>query len=275
MPMKIQNLLRLVGALLFAPNIYAATFAGNWTQGALIIGQAKPGERIFYQERELKQSSKGEFALGLGRDAPASVAVTVQTAEGKETLLFDVLQRDYNIQRIEGVKQKHVTPPKSFTERIQKEAASVKLARKRNDDRTDYMPRFIWPAKGPVTGVYGSQRFYNGTPKSPHYGIDIAGPTGAEVMAPGAGVVTFANNDLYYSGGTLIVDHGHGISSTFIHLSQLEVAVGDYVKQGDLIARIGSSGRATGPHLDWRMNWFHERLDPQLLFPKDSKPELP
>lgn len=273
--MRFQFLLQVMSVFWVASQANAATFEGAWVQGALITGQAKAGEQVFYQGRELKQSAQGRFALGLGRDAPGRVSVLVKKGEQQETLSFNVRQREYNIQRIEGVKQKHVTPPAAVTQRIQQEAAAVKAARKRNDDRTDFLSHFIWPAKGPITGVYGSQRFYNGTPKSPHYGVDIAGPTGAKVIAPAAGVVTFANDDLYYSGGTLIVDHGHGVSSTFIHLSKLEVAVGDTVKQGDLIARIGASGRATGPHLDWRMNWFNERLDPQLLFPENSKPELP
>ncbi|HEY7773392.1 MAG TPA: M23 family metallopeptidase [Marinagarivorans sp.] len=275
MPLKycLTSLAVLCCAL--APQLYAATFTGTWVQGGLITGRASPGEQVFFNGRELSQSGSGHFAFGLGRDAPKRVAVEVKADGAVQTLTFEVEQRAYKIQRIEGVQQKHVTPPKALTDRIQREARAVRKARERNDLRTDFLTSFIWPASGRVTGVYGSQRFYNGTPKSPHYGIDIAGPKGAPVRAPAAGVVTFANNDLYYSGGTLIVDHGLGISSTFIHLSKIEVALGDVVQQGDLIARIGSTGRSTGPHLDWRMNWFSERIDPQLLFPENAKPESP
>ena len=275
MPFKYCLKLLTMLCCVFTPPLTAATFTGTWVQGGLITGRAEPGERVYFNGRELSQSGSGDFAFGLGRDAPKRVAVEISADGAVQTLTFDVEQRDYIIQRIEGVQQKHVTPPKALTDRIQREARAVRKARERNDVRTDFLSAFIWPANGPVTGVYGSQRFYNGTPKSPHYGIDIAGPKGTPVVAPAAGVVTFANDDLYYSGGTLIVDHGLGISSTFIHLSKIEVAVGESVKQGDLIARIGSTGRSTGPHLDWRMNWFDERIDPQLLFPKNAKPELP
>ena len=260
---------------LFLPCAYAATFNGPWVQGAMVTGTAAAGEQVVFHKKTLQQGPKGEFVLGLGRDAPAQVTVLVRKANGTtETLSFAVKQRTYDVQRIKGVEQKHVDPPAELTERITREAAAVNKVRKRNDARTDFLGPFIWPAKGPITGVYGSQRYYNGTPKNPHFGLDIAGPKGAPVIAPAAGVVTFANNDLFFSGGTLIVDHGHGVSSTFIHLSKIEVAVGTVVNQGDLIARIGASGRATGPHLDWRMNWFEERLDPQLLFPAGAKPAI-
>ena len=124
---------------------------------------------------------------------------------------------------------------------------------------------FQWPLIGPISGVYGSQRFYNGVAGSPHFGVDIARPTGSQVSAPASGVVTLVHPDMFYSGGTLIIDHGHGISSTFIHLSEILVKEGDAIHQGQVIAKVGQTGRATGPHLDWRMNWFEERLDPQLL----------
>ena len=141
------------------------------------------------------------------------------------------------------------------------------------DDRADYLEEFVWPLRGAITGVYGSQRVYNGVPKSPHYGIDIAGPTGAPVIAPAPGLVSFAAADLYYSGGTLIVDHGHGLSSTFIHLNKVLVKAGQRVEKGQIIAEVGASGRATGPHLDWRMNWMGVRVDPGLLM--KNKPMEP
>lgn len=244
-------------------------------QGAMVTGRVAKTSRVFYQGKPLSLTASGVFVFGLGRSAPEQVAITVRAEEGREKMYsFPVEQRTYVTQRIEGVKKKHVTPPRdpAVTQRIKDDARAVREARTRNDNRLDFLGSFIWPAKGPITGVYGSQRYYNGVPKSPHYGIDIAGPTGSPVVAPAAGVVTFAHDDLYFSGGTLIVDHGYGISSTFIHLSKIEVAVGDVIQQGQLIARIGASGRATGPHLDWRMNWFNERLDPQLLFPAGDKP---
>ena len=124
---------------------------------------------------------------------------------------------------------------------------------------------FQWPTEGIITGVYGSRRFYNGKAGRPHYGIDIAAPQGSHVVAPASGTITLVHDNMYFSGGTIIMDHGHGISSTFIHLHKSHVKVGDKVEQGQLLAEIGSTGRSTGPHLDWRMNWFDQRLDPQLL----------
>ena len=131
----------------------------------------------------------------------------------------------------------------------------------------DALAGFQWPAIGPISGVYGSQRIYNGTPRSPHYGVDVAVPTGTPVLAPSSGVVTLAEPDLFYSGGTIILDHGFRLSSSFLHLSKVHVAVGQEVKQGELIGEVGATGRATGPHLDWRMSWRNQRIDPQLLAP--------
>ncbi len=254
---------------------HAASFTGPWQQGALIIGQLENNESAVFNHKVLKKTKDGKVVFGLGRDAPATASVIINYTDGSQkTLKFPVEQRKYDIQKITGVEQKHVEPSAEFTARINREAAAVAAVRKHASDRTDFLKPFIWPAKGPVTGVYGSQRFYNGVAKNPHFGIDIAGPKGAPVIAPAAGKVIFANDDLFFSGGTLIIDHGFGINSTFIHLSKIEVKLDDEITQGQLIARIGATGRATGPHLDWRINWFDERLDPQLLFPKNAKPPL-
>jgi murein DD-endopeptidase MepM/ murein hydrolase activator NlpD len=149
--------------------------------------------------------------------------------------------------------------------RIHRESASIKEARAKDDARTDFLKGFIWPAKGRITGVYGSQRILNGEPRRPHYGLDIAAPVGTLVVAPASGIVTLTTPNMFYSGGTLILDHGHGLSSTFIHLHRILVKEGQYVRQGDVIAEIGATGRVTGAHLDWRINLFKRRLDPQLI----------
>ena len=124
---------------------------------------------------------------------------------------------------------------------------------------------FTWPATGRISGVYGSQRVLNGKPRNPHFGLDIAAPDGTEVFAPADGLVTLTHPDMLLSGGTIILDHGQGLSSTFLHLSKILVEAGSFVKQGELIALIGSTGRASGPHLDWRMNWLDRRVNPQPL----------
>ena len=169
---------------------------------------------------------------------------------------------------IEGVDDKYVRELSAeLKKRTQAEAGQVWRARQTLRASSEYAKGFIWPAEGPVTGVYGSQRVFNGVPKRPHYGLDIAGPVGTPVVAPASGEVTLVNEDMYYSGGTLVIDHGQGVSSTFIHLSKIHVKSGESIAQGQLIAEMGATGRVTGPHLDWRINWFNQRLDPALVLP--------
>lgn len=236
--------------------------------GALLIGQTVPGVDVFLGERALAQTPDGHFVLGFGRDESGRKALTLRGTDQygnrqEETHEFILRSREWRMQRVEGVPQDTVTPPPERLARIRQEGALVAAARRTNSQRLDFLTPFVWPASGPITGVYGSQRVYNGEPKNPHYGVDIAGPTGAPVIAPAGGKVTLAHPDMFYSGGTLLIDHGYGISSTYIHLSRVLVKEGQEVKRGELIGEIGASGRATGPHLDWRMNWFKERLDPQ------------
>ena len=241
-------------------------YYGVFKQGGVAIGKVNPADKVTLDEREVDVNSEGFFVLGFGRDAEPSktLSVTSESGERKEIVL-DIEKRDYAIQRIEGVPQRTVNPSKSSLERIRSETAMVKDARKKVLARNDFLGEFIAPANGPITGVYGSQRVYNGVPKRPHYGIDYAGPVGMPVIAPANGIVTLTHEDMYYSGGTLIIDHGLGLSSTFIHLSDVLVVDGQEVEKGEVIAKIGKGGRATGPHLDWRMNWLDERIDPALM----------
>lgn len=246
---------------------------GELIQGAMIRGKVAPGVVVKVLDREVFVDPDGEFVFGLGRDAPEELVVTTINAQGAPVKhAFTVKQRQYNVQRIEGVEQKYVEPPEEVLERIKQENAEVWQARQTQREAKEFAGGFILPAAGPITGVYGSQRVFNGVPKRPHFGLDIAGPVGETVRAPAPGVVTLAHDDMYYSGGTLLVDHGQGISSTFIHLSKMLVKEGDRVEQGQPIAEIGATGRVTGPHLDWRVNWFDERLDPALLLPPRTTP---
>ncbi len=241
---------------------------GEWKQGALLHGQTAPGNTVQVLDRLAHVDAQGRFVFGLGRDTPASVSIVVSQPDGTQNAhVFDVAQREYPTQRIEGVAKKYVAPPPEVQARIKREAAKVWQARQGASEFAYYAQGFSWPLLGPITGVYGSQRVFNGVPKRPHYGLDIAGPVGATVVAPAAGTVTLVDNNMYYSGGTLLLDHGHGVSSTFIHLSKILVEEGATVAQGDPIAEVGATGRVTGPHLDWRINWFNQRLDPHLLLP--------
>ena len=182
-----------------------------------------------------------------------------------ETRIIYVEPRKYRMQRINGLPKNMISPPKKVLERIIIENKKIKKVRMRDSNFSFWKLGFVWPAKGRISGVYGSQRILNGRPKQPHYGIDIAAPKGSLVVAPTGGVVALAEPDLYYSGGTIILDHGHGLTSAFLHMDKLFVAVGDVVSQSQPIGTIGSTGRSTGPHLDWRINWFEKRIDPGLL----------
>lgn len=260
-----KNLIAGLVALL-AVNSWALEIRDPWQQGATIRGKVEPGSQVEFLGREVRVAKGGEFVVGLGRDFPAKAELTVTGKDGKRTLhTFAVAPREYNIQKITGVPQATVTPSPEQVERSRREAALVSAARQKDLATPWFTSDFRWPLVGRISGVYGSQRVYNGKPGSPHYGIDIAAPTGTRVVAPAAGEVTLVHPDMFFSGGTLIIDHGHGLSSTFIHLHKILVKEGDSITKGQEIAEVGATGRATGPHLDWRINWFDQRLDPSLV----------
>lgn len=241
------------------------TWYGKLTQGALLIGQVEPNSEVVYQGERLDISDDGYFVIGFGRDAALNQTLEVVEGSEKTPINLTLSKREYKIDRVEGVPQKTVTPDPEQVKRAKAEAAKVWRARQTDSKRMDFMTPVRKPAEGRISGVYGSQRFYNGEPRRPHYGEDIAAPTGTPVYAPWSGVVTLAEPDLFYSGGTLIIDHGYRVNTTYLHLSKLSVEVGDTIQQGEKIGEVGASGRATGPHLDWRVNWGNERLDPALL----------
>lgn len=252
-------------AIATIPSVFALEITGEWQQGAVIIGRVPTGVDVEYKQRKLQLTQDGKFVIGIGRDAPALATITTVTAGKSEAHNFTVTARSYNIQRVEGVPQATVEPSKEQTDRIAREAQLVVAARKADLPLDFFTQKFQWPLLGPISGVYGSQRVYNGIAGTPHFGVDIAKPVGTLVRAPASGIVTLVHPDMFLSGGTLIIDHGHGLSSTFIHLSKILVKTGDKIIQGQEIALVGQTGRASGPHLHWAMNWFDERVDPQLL----------
>lgn len=242
------------------------TLVGEKTQGSLIVGQVSPDAEVYLDDVPLKVAANGVIVFGFGRDAEQDHMLKVITPNGEAHLeAIKLIKRDYKIQRVNGISKKIMNPNKKNQARSRSDAALVGAARKIDSTRQDFMAGFIQPVDGPVTGVYGSQRFYNGEPKRPHFGVDYAAPVGTPVIAPAPGIVTLVHDDMFYSGGTLLVDHGYGVSSTFIHLSKILVEEGQEIKQGDVIAEVGKSGRATGAHLDWRINWYNVRLDPELV----------
>ena len=249
-----------------AADVLGIRFPASVQQGAMVIGKVPTGSTVRYANRDLRVTGYGSVVFGVGRDQSGSVTVEVQVP-GAPTRSIDiaVTPRDWPIERINGVPPKTVNPPKAIADRIAREQAQVVAVRTRDDARTGFAQQFTWPVQGRISGRFGNQRVYNGTPKSPHSGMDIAVATGTPVKAPADGVVTFADTGLYLTGGTLVLDHGHGISSNFLHLSRIDAKVGDTVKQGDVVAAVGATGRATGPHLHWGMNWFDVRIDPLLV----------
>ena len=239
---------------------------GELIQGGLVRGQVAPGSAVWLDGRELRVSPEGQFVFGFGRDARPRAELMVRHPDGKEDRrTLDVAARTYQVQRIEGLPPRQVTPSEQDLARIEAEAALIEMARSRNSADLGFTQEVKWPARGRISGIYGSQRILNGEPRAPHRGIDVAAPAGSPVAAMAAGVVSLAEPDLYFTGGTVVVDHGHGLHSIYAHMRQVLVEVGQSVARGAPLGTVGATGRATGPHLHWGVYWFDEALDPALL----------
>jgi len=252
--------------LLITTSSFAATFDGKFIQGSFILGKTEPGSEVFIDKKKVKVTSDGFFVFGLGRDRKYDVVITLNKDGSNKKIVKKVQKRKYNIQRIDGLEEKKVTPPEEVYERIKRENKWIGEARAINSDLTFFKNKFIVPIENSIiSGVYGSQRILNGKPKWPHYGLDFAADEGTKIKAMLNGTVTLAKPDLFYTGGTLIFDHGHGISTLYMHMEKILVKEGQKVKQGDIIGTVGSTGRATGAHLDVRLNWFQKRLDPATV----------
>ena len=246
-------------------NLEAIEFKGKFLQGHYILGVTEPTAEIIIDKTKVKVSEDGYFVFGIDRDRKFDLTITKITNEGKKIIVKKVLKRNYNIQRIDGLEESKVTPPESVYKRIKEENNKIGKARSINSNLPFFKNQFVMPVNGIISGVYGSQRILNGKPRWPHYGIDIAAKKGTMIKSSASGTVTLAEKNLYYTGGTIIMDHGHGISTIYSHLESVMVSVGDTIKQGDIIGTVGSTGRSTGPHLDFRVNWFQTRLDPMSV----------
>jgi len=245
---------------------------GAMQQGSLAMGSAPPGSSVALDGRPLRVTADGRFAFGFGPDQTKPMLVTVRYPDGGgDSRSFAPAVRQYDIQHVNGLPQKTVTPPPEVQARIAKEAEIIYLARLTDSGGTDFLSGFDWPAPGIESGIFGSQRIDNGTPMSAHYGVDMAAPTGTPIHTPADGVVA-VTDDYYLNGGFTLIDHGQGVSTSYLHQSKRLVKVGEAVKRGQRIGLIGATGRATGPHLHWAMNWFQVRLDPSLSTRK-SKPD--
>ncbi|MBO6493074.1 MAG: M23 family metallopeptidase [Pelagibacteraceae bacterium] len=244
----------------------ALEFQGKFIQGHFIIGKTEPNTKVLIDKKEVRITDDGYFVFGIGRDRKYDVVITLNKNGNKQKFVKKIQKRKYNIQRIDGLEEEKVTPPEEVYERIKKENKLIAKARAIDSDLDFFKDKFIVPVEDAIiTGVYGSQRILNGKPKWPHYGLDFAQDEGTLVKAMISGTVTLAESDLYYTGGTLIFDHGHGISTLYMHMHEIFVEKGQKINQGDIIGTVGSTGRATGPHLDVRLNWFDTRLDPATV----------
>ena len=252
--------------LFFTKGASAVEFQGKFIQGHFIIGKTKPGTKVLIDKKEVRVTNDGYFVFGIGRDRKYDVVITLNKDGNKQKIVKKVLKRKYNIQRIDGLPEEQVTPPEEVYVRIKKENKLIGDAKAIDSNLTYFKNKFIVPIENTIiSGVYGSQRILNGEPKWPHYGLDFAADEGTTIKAMLDGIVTLAEPDLYYTGGTLMFDHGHGISTIYLHMQKLLVKKGQKIKQGDVIGTVGSTGRATGPHLDIRLNWFQTRLDPETV----------
>jgi len=239
---------------------------GELKQGGLIVGKTKSDNNVTLNKKQITVSDNGDYVFGFSRDDKTSYNLVITDPNGLiATKTLTPSKRDYKLQRIEGIKKSIMEPNPKAVARSQQDSKQIKTARKISSNITSFANGFIPPIKGEITGVYGSQRIYNGVPKRPHFGLDYAGKIGDPVKTPASGKVLLWVPDMFYSGGTMIIDHGQGVSSTFLHLSHSFVKQGDMVKQGDVVASVGNSGRVTGPHLDWRINWFDVKIDPALV----------
>jgi murein DD-endopeptidase MepM/ murein hydrolase activator NlpD len=257
--------LALLAALLFlslAPADAAPILTGDFVDGGLVHGTTAPGTIVTLDGRAVPVSPTGGFVIGFGRDAPPEAHLAIGGVE--QTL--SIAKREWSIRRVDGLPQETVTPDPEQLRRIAAEAAEIRALREAPSHENFFAEKFIWPAHGPISGVYGSQSILNGAPRAPHMALDIAAPAGAPIVAPAGGVVRMAKM-LFLTGNTVLLDHGYGLFTSYAHLSRLDVTVGQQVAQGQSLGAVGATGRVTGPHLHWGMEWFEVRLDPALVVP--------
>ncbi|MBS0590140.1 MAG: M23 family metallopeptidase [Proteobacteria bacterium] len=236
-------------------------------QGQLVVGHAPKGAKIEYNGRRLLIGPDGVFVFGLGRDAPTEAKLHIRYSNGKAgDIALRVGKRNYATERVDGLPQHTVTPNPELLKRIERERDRVAETRHRNDAREDFENGFIDPVENArISGLWGRQRIDNGKPMAPHFGLDFAVPNGTPIRATAPGLVALAEMGMVLNGGIVVLDHGHGVSTTTIHMSRIDVKPGQKVKQGDIVGLAGATGRATGPHVHWAANWFDVPIDPALL----------
>jgi murein DD-endopeptidase MepM/ murein hydrolase activator NlpD len=249
--------------------------SGEPIQGGLVQGQTVPGARVTLDGETVTVSKSGLFVLGFGRDARSSSVLVLRLPGGKvDTRQLTVKQRSYKIQRIDGLPGRKVSPTKKDLKRIAAERKLIRAARRAMSAEARFTAGFTWPVTGRLSGIYGSQRILNGKPRRPHFGVDIAAPKGTPIVAASDGRVVLVHQGMFFTGKTVMIDHGLGVGTLYIHMDAIDVKKGDTVRRGQQIGRVGMTGRATGPHLHWGLTWRGLSLDPALLvgsMPKVAK----
>jgi murein DD-endopeptidase MepM/ murein hydrolase activator NlpD len=245
------------------------TLNGVFKQGGLVFGTVTPGSIVTLDAQEVKVSEDGLFLLGFPRTAKATSHLSITYPDGtqaSETL--KITKQNYQISRINGLPSKKVTPDPEATKRIIADNALIGKTRTIITDTPYFASGFDWPVKGRISGVFGSQRILNGKPRSPHKGLDIAAPKGSIISADADGIVSLKHEDMYLMGKTIMIDHGHGLQTVYIHMDEILVKNGQLVRKGDPVGKVGMTGRATGPHLHWGVSLGKNALDPLLLVKK-------
>ena len=250
-------------------NVNALELNGSFVQGGLVIGKSNIKSKVFIDGKEISVSKDGHFIFGISRNRSKDINIKVASSNNTQEIIRKVKHRKFKVQRIDGLPKRKVTPNENDMKRIRKEGKLIAIAKKENSNLVHFFEDFIRPVDGITTGVYGSQRILNGKPRRPHYGIDIAAPKGTKIKNSNSGRVILSEKNLFFTGGTIIIDHGHGLISIYSHLEELFVKEGDYVKRGEMIASVGSTGRSTGPHLDFRLYCRNIPVDPDLVIPRN------
>ncbi|TCH98051.1 M23 family metallopeptidase [Roseococcus sp. SYP-B2431] len=249
-------------ALLLARPAAALEWRGHPTQGAMLLGRGAAGARLALERQAVRVSPEGLFVLGFGRDHGPRATLT----ENGTPRTIEVTPRQWDVQHINGLPPAQVTPDAATLQRIVAERERLAVVRGLDTPRTDFAAGLAWPARGRISGIYGSQRILNGQPRQPHAALDIAGPVGTPIQAACSGRVTLAA-EFHFFGKLLVLDHGHGVNTLYAHLSTIDVAEGQEVRAGQRIAAMGATGRVTGPHLHFGLSWYRLWLDPQPLLP--------
>lgn len=243
----------------------AVELNGTLAQGGLVVGRAAPGSIITLDGQSVAVAANGAFVMGFARDAEATARLKVIEPGGSvDEQTLSIAKQTYPVQRIDGLPARKVTPNPADVAHIKADNAKIGAVRSFLSTDPRFLSGFRWPVSGPLSGVFGSQRILNGEPKSPHNGVDIAAPRGSTIQAPADGVVVLVANDMFYTGKTMMIDHGLGLTSVYAHMDNIFVIEGQVLKQGDALGTVGQTGRATGPHLHWGLTWKSVHVDPQL-----------